>query len=87
MVEENQEKENYEHVDHPPHYNNYSMEVVEMMRKIYGDEKVAIWCELNSFKYRMRMGTKPDQSIERDLGKEDWYLKYKKETLKIDKIV
>lgn len=71
----------YEMVDHPQHYNNYEYEVIDMMRKIYGDEKTAIFCELNAFKYRMRMGTKPTSPIHEDLKKEQWYLKKKKEIL------
>ena len=71
----------YEMVDHPQHYNNYEYEVIDMMRKIYGDEKTAIFCELNAFKYRMRMGTKPTSPINEDLKKEQWYLKKKKEIL------
>lgn len=71
----------YEMVNHPQHYNNYEYEVIDMMRKIYGDEKTAIFCELNAFKYRMRMGTKPTSPIDEDLKKEQWYLKKKKEIL------
>lgn len=71
----------YEMVDHPQHYNNYEYEVIDMMRKIYGDEKTAIFCELNAFKYRMRMGTKPTSPIDEDIKKEQWYLKKKKEIL------
>lgn len=71
----------YEMVDHPQHYNNYEYEVIDMMRKIYGDEKTAIFCELNAFKYRMRMGTKPTSPIDEDLKKEQWYLKKKQEIL------
>jgi len=69
---------NYDHIN-PSHYKRYSEEVIDMMIKIYGKEKVAIYCELNAFKYRMRAGTKPDQPIERDLEKENWYLNKKKE--------
>lgn len=74
-------EDTYEMVDHPQHYNNYEYEVIDMMRKIYGDEKTAIFCELNAFKYRMRMGTKPTSPIDEDLKKEQWYLKKKKEIL------
>ena len=74
-------EDEYEMVDHPQHYNNYEYEVIDMMRKIYGDEKTAIFCELNAFKYRMRMGTKPTSPIDEDLKKEQWYLKKKKEIL------
>lgn len=49
------------------------------MVAIWGKEKVADWCEITAFKYRMRMGTKPDNSIEQDLKKEQWYLNKAKE--------
>ena len=58
----------------PDHYKKYSVEVIDMMIAIYGKEKTAAYCELNAFKYRMRMGEKPEQSIERDLEKEKWYI-------------
>ena len=70
---------NYEHVEHPSHYNHYSSETIDMMVAIWGKEKVADWCEITAFKYRMRMGTKPDNSIEQDLKKEQWYLNKAKE--------
>jgi hypothetical protein len=64
----------YENVDHPTHYNNYDVEAIDMMEKIWGPEETAIFCKLNAFKYRMRMGTKPDNSIQQDLKKEHWYI-------------
>ena len=73
------EKEEYEFVDSPTHYNSYEKEVIDMMVDIYGKEKVAIFCEINAFKYRMRMGTKPGQDVSRDLDKEKWYLDKKNE--------
>ena len=74
-----EEVEPYEHVNNPSHYNNYSKEVIDMMIDIYGTENTRIFCEMNAFKYRMRMGTKPDNSIEQDLKKEKWYLNKAKE--------
>ena len=68
------EEDYQEHVNHPRHYNRYSIEVIEMFRRIYGDEATALWCEMTALKYRMRMGTKPDNPFERDLDKEKWYL-------------
>ena len=68
----------YEMVNHPSHYNKYDVEVIEMMRRIWGDEEVAIWCKLTGFKYRMRLGEKPENSIEQDLKKERFYLEYAK---------
>ena len=64
---------NYDFIN-PDHYKKYSVEVIDMMIEIYGKEKTAAYCELNAFKYRMRMGEKPEQSIERDLEKEKWYI-------------
>ena len=64
-----------EMVNHPGHYNNYDIEVIDMMEKIWGTAYLYIWCTLTSFKYRMRMGTKPGSSLEEDLRKEQWYLK------------
>lgn len=68
------EKLPYEHVDRPQHYNNYNIEVIDMMVQIWGKEATSVFCEMNAFKYRMRMGTKPENAIEQDLKKEGWYL-------------
>ena len=69
----------YEHVNSPSHYNSYQTEVIDMMIAIWGKEKVADFCEINAFKYRMRMGTKPNNSIEQDFNKEQWYLQKARE--------
>lgn len=71
--------QDYEHVNHPKHYNNYSVEVIDMVVSIYGIEATATWCEMTAFKYRMRVGTKPDNSVEQYLDKERWYLNKAKE--------
>lgn len=34
---------------------------------------------MNAFKYRMRLGLKPEQSVERDLEKANWYEQKAKE--------
>lgn len=73
------EANTYEYVNHPSHYNNYSVEVIEMMLRIYGPQKAYDFCEMNAFKYRMRMGTKLGSDISQDLNKEKWYLKKAKE--------
>ena len=59
-------------VYHPSHYNQYPIETIDMMVKIWGVEKVMDFCLLNAFKYRMRVGLK--ENIEEDLAKEAWYL-------------
>ena len=72
----------YEMVNHPSHYNQYDIEVIDMIIKIWGPEAAALWCDITAFKYRMRMGTKPDNSIEQDIKKEQWYLNKSKEIRK-----
>jgi hypothetical protein len=69
----------YEMVNHPNHYNLYDIEAIDMIERIWGKEKAALWCEITAFKYRMRMGTKPGENIQRDLDKEQWYLNKAKE--------
>jgi len=74
---------NYEMVNHPKHYNNYDKEVIDMMIDIWGLENTAKWCEMTAFRYRMRMGTKPDNPMEQDFNKEKWYLDKKRELEKL----
>lgn len=69
----------YEMVNSPAHYNRYSVEVIEMLRRIYGTEATALFCEMTAFVYRMRMSTKPDNPIEQELAKEVWNLNKAKE--------
>lgn len=69
----------YEMVNHPSHYNNYDIEVIDMIERIWGIDAVIQWCEITAFKYRMRVGTKPGNSVEQDLNKEQWYLNKAKE--------
>ena len=65
-----------EQVNHPDHYNDYDVEVIEMMRRIFGLEATLNFCKLNAFKYRMRAGHKDGNTLEQDLKKERWYLDY-----------
>ena len=69
----------YEFVNHPQHYNNYDMEVIDMMTRLFGVHETISFCKLNAFKYRMRAGTKPGESAEQDIRKEQWYLDKAKE--------
>ena len=70
-------------VNHPQHYNNYDVEVVDMMEKIWGTKATMEWCKMTAYKYRMRMGTKPadedtkeamKNKLMEDFEKEQWYL-------------
>lgn len=58
-------------VDHPSHYNQGGMEVIDQMVVLFGVEKVIAFCELNAYKYRMRAGYKDD--IVQDINKATWY--------------
>lgn len=75
-VEKTVRTEGKEQVNHPDHYNDYDVEVIEMMERIFGHEAVINFCRLNAFKYRMRAGHKDGNSLEQDLKKERWYLDY-----------
>lgn len=68
-----------EQVNSPSHYNNYTIEVIEMFRRIFGDDATSLWCEMTALKYRMRVGLKEGYPIEQDLAKERWYLNKAKE--------
>lgn len=72
------EEKPYDFVD-PTHYKQFSVEVIDMMIAIWGLKSVIDHCEMNAFKYKMRLGTKPDQPVERDLAKSKWYLEKAKE--------
>jgi hypothetical protein len=64
-------------VNHPTHYNQQSIEVIDMMLAIYGKQAVISFCLLNAFKYRMRAGHKDD--ITQDIQKALWYEQKAKE--------
>lgn len=63
----------------PDHYKQGSKEVFEMMIDIWGKEAYIKHCEMCAFKYRMRLGSKPNQSVEQDLKKANWYESKSKE--------
>lgn len=71
-----------EQVNHPAHYNQYPIEVIDMMTVIFGREATFHFCLLNAFKYRMRAGNK--SNLQEDLEKETWYLDKAKEIDKFD---
>jgi hypothetical protein len=66
----------------PNYYKKNSKEVYQMMIDIWGMEKYIAFCEMNAFKYRMRLGDKPEQPIDRDLEKAKWYEKMAKQLKK-----
>ena len=72
QVREMENKEGYDYIN-PPHYKTASKEVYQMMIDIWGEESFIKYCEMNAFKYRQRLGLKPNQPIEQDLQKALWY--------------
>lgn len=65
-------EENYDYIN-PNHYKGGEKETWEQMVDIWGVEKYITYCELTIFKYRSRLGKKPNEPIERDLKKIEWY--------------
>lgn len=61
-----------EQINHPAHYNSYSVEAIDMIIAVYGIQKAIDWCEITALKYRLRLGLKDD--VAQDLAKEKWYL-------------
>jgi len=70
-MEEQTQKIN-RNVEHPSHYNQYPIETIDMMERIFGLEATELWCVMTAFKYRMRLGHKDD--TQQDMEKEQWYL-------------
>ena len=66
------EEQGYDYVN-PSHYKKGSKEVYEMMIDVWGKEAYMKHCEMCAFKYRMRVGDKPNQPVDRDLSKANWY--------------
>jgi hypothetical protein len=64
----------YEFVNSPAHYvQDDGRETWERMLDFWTLEEVALWCDMTVFKYRDRLGKKPNENIEREQGKIDWY--------------
>ena len=85
MSEENLK---YEMVNEPSHYGKYGQQTVDIMNSIWKPFITSMWCKMTAFKYRMRMGEKPENPIQQEIDKENKYLamyeKYKKEWLSMD---
>ena len=68
----------YDYVN-PNHYKSSGKETFEMMIDIWGKNAFIKHCEMSAFKYRMRIGAKPNQPTDRELQKIKWYEKKAKE--------
>lgn len=74
----------YNYID-PDHYKQFPVETIDMMIRIWGVEAVITHCEITAFKYKMRLGSKPDQPAERCLEKANWYLNKANELRNLNK--
>lgn len=63
----------YDYVN-PDHYKKWMHEVWEMEIAIWGKEAFILHAEMAAFEYRMRAGDKPDQPIEREIEKAQWWV-------------
>lgn len=65
--------DNYDYV-RPSHYvQDDGRETWERMLDMWSKEEVALWMEMTVFKYQDRIGKKPNEDIEREQNKIDWY--------------
>lgn len=63
-----------DNVNHPKHYERFcSLECIDVMELIFGQEAVFNFCMCNAFKYLWRFRNK--NGLE-DLNKADWYVRY-----------
>jgi len=58
----------YDYIN-PKHYKNLTKQPFEMMIDVWGKKAFIKFCEMNAFKYRMRIGSKPNEDVERELEK------------------
>lgn len=55
------------------HYKQGRIDVMVMLERVYGTEAAMLFCEMNAFKYRLRLGHKNQDAS--DLIKIKWYEK------------
>lgn len=60
-------------INKSPHYNTGKYECIDVMKNVFGDERLKIWCILNAFKYLYRCYYK---NGDEDLEKATYYLNY-----------
>jgi len=67
------EVSNYDYVN-PQHYvQGDGRQTWEHMIDEFGAYETAIFCKLNAYKYADRIGKKPNEDVEREQAKIDWY--------------
>lgn len=69
----------YEYVDKPKHYDFFDEQAIDIIAKTLTKEELRGFLMGTALRYRLRLGDKPNEPIERDLGKAQWYENYWKE--------
>lgn len=64
-------EKNVDNVNHPKHYENYSVECIIAMEETQGTEAVISFCVCNAFKYLWRHNAKNGYE---DIKKAQWYI-------------
>ncbi len=64
---------NYDEKGNAKHYSDQRIDMIRMLEQIWGTQNLMIFCEMNAFKYRMRLGKKDDPTQE--MIKISWYEK------------
>ena len=67
------EGDDYDYVN-PQHYvQDDGRQTWEHMVDDFGAYETAVFCKLNAYKYQDRIGKKPNEDVEREQKKIDWY--------------
>ncbi len=72
------EPEQFDPVNRPGHYNQYPIEVIDIIRLVLGPEGFKAYCLGNEIKYRLRAGFKGD--VTEDIGKAMRYFAFREGT-------
>lgn len=62
-------------VEHPSHYQNFPLEVCDIIRLVLGPEGYQYYCMGNELKYRLRFGFKDGEDLFTDVQKAMQYYK------------
>lgn len=62
---------NYDKKGNASHYSDNRINAIRMFESIWGTEATMKFCEMNAFKYRLRLGKKDDVNLE--MKKVRWY--------------
>lgn len=66
----------YEYVNKPKHYDWFDIQAIDAIAKVLTHDELKGFLMGTALRYRLRMGTKPNEPIERDIKKAEWYENY-----------